>query len=91
MLTAFPLLKQNITDKDIAKTALLAKGYREAGQTVANAFRTFADKPDRYEDVGEILRPFLFSADRYYRCYNKKDWRIKYADYTIRRYRNIHR
>jgi len=30
---------------DIAKTALLAKGFREAGQTAANAFRTFADKP----------------------------------------------
>lgn len=34
------------TDRDIAKTALLAKGFREAGQTVANAFRTFADKPE---------------------------------------------
>ena len=34
------------TDKDIAKTALLAKGLREAGQTAANAFRTFADKPE---------------------------------------------
>lgn len=34
------------TDKDIAKTALLAKGFREVGQTVANAFRTFADKPE---------------------------------------------
>ena len=34
------------TDKDIAKTALLAKGFREAGQTAVNAFRTFADKPD---------------------------------------------
>lgn len=34
------------TDKDIAKTALLAKGFREAGQTVTNAFRTFADKPE---------------------------------------------
>ena len=34
------------TDKDIAKTALLAKGFREAGQTVANAFRTFVDKPE---------------------------------------------
>ena len=34
------------TDKDIAKTALLAKGSREAGQTAANAFRTFADKPE---------------------------------------------
>ena len=34
------------TDKDIAKTALLAKGFREAGQTVANAFRAFADKPE---------------------------------------------
>ena len=34
------------TDKDIAKTALLVKGFREAGQTVANAFRTFADKPE---------------------------------------------
>ena len=33
------------TDTDIAKTALLAKGFREAGQTAANAFRTFADKP----------------------------------------------
>lgn len=32
------------TDKDIAKTALLAKGFREVGQTAANAFRTFADK-----------------------------------------------
>lgn len=34
------------TDKDIAKTALLAKGFREAWQTAANAFRTFADKPE---------------------------------------------
>ena len=34
------------TDKDIAKTALLSKGLREAGQTAANAFRTFADKPE---------------------------------------------
>ena len=33
-------------DKDIAKTALLAKGFREAGQTAANAFRIFADKPE---------------------------------------------
>ena len=33
-------------DKDIVKTALLAKGFREAGQTAANAFRTFADKPE---------------------------------------------
>lgn len=34
------------TDKDIAKTALFGKGLREAGQTAANAFRTFADKPE---------------------------------------------
>ena len=34
------------TDKDMVKTALLAKGFREAGQTAANAFRTFADKPE---------------------------------------------
>ena len=34
------------TDKDIAKTALIAKGFREAGQTAVNAFRTFADKPE---------------------------------------------
>ena len=34
------------TDNDIVKTALLGKGLREAGQTVANAFRTFADKPE---------------------------------------------
>ena len=33
-------------DKDIAKTALLGKGLREAGQTAANAFRTFADNPE---------------------------------------------
>ena len=33
-------------DKDIAKTALLGKGLREAGQTAANAFRTFADKQE---------------------------------------------
>lgn len=32
-------------DKDIAKTVLLAKGFREAGQAAANAFRTIADKP----------------------------------------------
>lgn len=34
------------TDRDIARTALLAKGLRKAGQTVNNAFRTFADKPE---------------------------------------------
>lgn len=34
------------TDQNIAKTALLGKGLREAGQTAANAFRTFADKPE---------------------------------------------
>jgi hypothetical protein len=33
----------------MAKTALLAKGFREAGQTAANAFRTFADKPESAE------------------------------------------
>ena len=34
------------TDRDIARTALLAKGLREAGQTIKNAFHTFADKPE---------------------------------------------
>ena len=34
------------TDRDIARIALLGKGLREAGQTVANAFRTYADKPE---------------------------------------------
>ena len=34
------------TDRDIARTALLAKGLREAGQTINNAFHTFADKPE---------------------------------------------
>ena len=34
------------TDKDIVKTALLAKGFCEAGQTAANAFRTFSDNPE---------------------------------------------
>lgn len=33
-------------DRDIARTSLLAKGVREAGQTVANAFLTFTDKPE---------------------------------------------
>lgn len=33
-------------DNDIAKTALLGKGLREAGQTAVNVFRTFADKPE---------------------------------------------
>ena len=34
------------TDRNIARTALLGKGLREAGQTAANAFRTFVDKPE---------------------------------------------
>ena len=34
------------TDRNIARTALLGKELREAGQTVSNAFRTFADKPE---------------------------------------------
>lgn len=34
------------TDRDIARTALLVKGLRKAGQTVANAFRTFDDKSE---------------------------------------------
>ena len=34
------------TDRNIARTALLGKGLREAGQTAVNAFRTFADKPE---------------------------------------------
>ena len=45
------------TDKDIAKTALLAKGFREAGQTAANAFRTFADKPEVYYSQKEQKHP----------------------------------
>ena len=34
------------TDRNIARTAILGKELREAGQTVANAFRTFVDKPE---------------------------------------------
>lgn len=34
------------TDRNIARTAILGKEIREAGQTAANAFRTFADKPE---------------------------------------------
>ena len=45
------------TDKDIAKTALLAKGFREAGQTAANAFRTFADKQEVDYSQKEQKRP----------------------------------
>ena len=32
--------------KEITAPALIAKGFREAGQTAANTFRTFADKPE---------------------------------------------
>ena len=46
------------TDKDIAKTELLAKGFREAGQTVTNAFRTFADKPEVDYSQKEQKHPF---------------------------------
>ena len=45
------------TDKDIAKTALLAKEFREAGQTAANAFRTFADKQEVDYSQKEQKRP----------------------------------
>ena len=34
------------TERNKARTALLGKGLREAGQTAVNAFRTFADKPE---------------------------------------------
>ena len=51
------------TDKNIAKTALLTKGLREAGQTAANAFRTFADKPEvdysRKEQKHPIIKTVL--------------------------------
>ena len=46
------------TDRDIARTALLAKGLREAGQTVNNAFRTFADKPEVDYSQKEQKHPF---------------------------------
>ena len=47
-----------ITDKDIAKTALLAKGFREAGQTAANAFR---DLDCTSYILSDIKKPFLNS------------------------------
>ena len=47
------------TDKDIAKTALLAKGFREAGQTVANAFRAF----DRNAGGDNVLGKLDFRRD----------------------------
>mgnify|MGYP000157180751 CR=1 FL=1 len=46
------------TDRDIARTALLAKGLRKAGQTVNNAFRTFADKPEVDYSQKEQKHPF---------------------------------
>ncbi|BFL44643.1 DUF6674 family protein [Agathobacter rectalis] len=46
------------TDRDIARTALLAKGLREAGQTVNNAFHTFADKPEVDYSQKEQKYPF---------------------------------
>ncbi len=50
------------TDKDIAKTALLEKGFREAGLTTANAFRTFADKPEVNYSQIEQKYPITKSA-----------------------------
>ena len=38
--------RQLDTDKDMAKTVLLAKALREVGQTAANAFCSIADKPE---------------------------------------------
>ena len=46
------------TDRDIARTALLAKGLREAGQTINNAFHTFADKPEVDYSQKEQKHPF---------------------------------
>ena len=46
------------TDRDIARTALLAKGLREAGQIVNNAFHTFADKPEVDYSQKEQKHPF---------------------------------
>ena len=48
LLNVREIVKDTIvsTDRDIARTVLLGKGLREAGQTVSNAFRTFADKPE---------------------------------------------
>ena len=53
------------TDKDIAKTALIAKGFREAGQTAANTFRTFADKPE----VDYSQKEHLFHC--FHRCQHR--------------------
>ena len=50
------------TDRDIARTALLAKGFREAGQTVNNAFRTFADKPEMDYSQKEQKHPLTKAA-----------------------------
>ena len=50
------------TDRDIARTALLAKGFREAGQTVNNAFRTFADKPEMDYSQKELKHPLTKAA-----------------------------
>ena len=46
------------TDRDIARIALLAKGLREAGQTINNAFHTFADKPEVDYSQKEQKHPF---------------------------------
>ena len=46
------------TGRDIARTALLAKGLREAGQTINNAFHTFADKPEVDYSQKEQKHPF---------------------------------
>ena len=46
------------TDRDIARTALLAKELREAGQTINNAFHTFVDKPEVDYSQKEQKHPF---------------------------------
>ena len=56
------------TDKDIAKTALIAKGFREAGQTAANTFRTFADKPEVDYSQKEQKHPFSINQFRTDQC-----------------------
>lgn len=43
-------------DKSIGKIDAFGTGMREAGQKIANTFRTFADKPEKEYGGEEVLK-----------------------------------
>ena len=79
-MVSIPLKRVNVTDDEGKNTQDECMNRRRLAMTL----------PDRCEDVEEILRPFLV-RNKMTAGIIKKDWRINHADYTIGRYRNIHR